>query len=199
MIFYQHTTDTIIKDMLIDAILKAHSSIKSLYFSFKNYPTVNTLSEALGIIEEKRKTLKNPNHHTFLCLELILNDYTNSHELSEAADKLADTINTYFGNDLFIMTMIYLGETNILHTVLCISDIERSLSESSTFYLNSELISNLFKNSFSDYKLDQQIYHALYSFSGISNPLPYDSIFHVKLCASKNNTHKEKDLANHQV
>lgn len=185
MIFHQQTTDTFTKDMLIDAILKNSSVVEPFHFHFGNYPMVNTLPDALDIIEEKRKTLINPDNHTFLCLELLLNGVTNPNELSAITDRLADAINIHFHNDLFIISLVYLDKINTTHAVLCLSDIERSLPESSKFYLHSEVIDEIFANALLEFTVEQQTYKSLYLFRGVTAPLPYNGILHVELDASK--------------
>ena len=186
MIFHQKTTDFFTKEMLIDAILKTEPCTKMLHFYFSNYPMVRILSDALDIIDKKRKLLKNPDNHSFLCMEIILKGISNYNEWSKTIDKLADTINRYFHNDLYVISMIYKDKANGHHTIICISDIEKSLPKSSAFDFQSELIEEIFKMTLPEFTIEQPTYDSIYTFRGLSTPLPYDGIFHIKLYATKN-------------
>ena len=74
---------------------------------------------------------------------------------------------------------------NTLHAVLCISDIERSPSESSSTYLEAELVQNIFIEALPAFVLERQEYDSIYVFKDESELLSYNCIFHVKMYATK--------------
>ena len=187
MFFYQQTTDTITQEQLIIAILDNHSLVHFQKLYFKGYPHIQTLPEALQVIDEKRKTLTNPTRHSFLCIEMEYEDIKDNDRRFSLSTHVADSINSFFNNDLFIVSLLYQDEQNISHSLIIISDIEKSLEKTSSFYLETNLLHQIIAGSLADCSIENVCYKSLYLFNGKDAELAYDGVIHVNCLVQSEN------------
>lgn len=180
MIFYQITTTAVTTDQLKDAILRGNKDPQIHYFNFLTFPKSNALDDIFTVVEAKRKTLKNPNLHDFICLELLHDPSTDLKTLIASAEHAADGINHYFGNDLYIATLIYDDNDKRRHTCVIFSDIEKSLHTSSNTYMNSDHLNDILYDALPEYNLGQIYHHAHYLFNHKEKKeLAYDGVIHL--------------------
>ena len=185
MIFHQITTLTVTPEQLVNLMLcnASASSIQKMYFA--GYPDISDITDALRIIESKRTTLDNPTRHSFLCLELRQEDTVSHAEQFNLAKYVADSINHYFDDDLFIMAVFYQDTHNIPHFVVIISDIEKSLSAASSFHLTDDVLYQILADSLPEHTITDFYYSSLYLLNGEANALAYDGVIHVCCRISK--------------
>lgn len=68
----------------------------------------------------------------------------------------------------------------IIHSALCFSDIERSLTDSSIHHLSYETISNIFESEFPEYSISEISQEAFYIYSGKDTAPEYDKFTHLE-------------------
>lgn len=151
MIFHQTTTQHISTEQLIDALLLKHNPTATLSLHFQNYPHITTLKDALNIIDKKRKSLINSYGHTFLCITLNCKTNRSTDNIIKMTDTVAESINSHFNNDLFIISHIYIDEHQSIHPTIIISNIEQSLSEPSMQELPPDTLHNIIIKSLPDF------------------------------------------------
>ncbi|MBQ8559664.1 MAG: hypothetical protein IJ439_06765 [Tyzzerella sp.] len=150
------------------------------------YPEVQTLEEALVIIEVKRLRLLNPNNHNFLCINIHFEREINSQDIIANTNKAAEALNEYFLNDLHIISLVYRDYFGKIHSLLIVRDIEKSMDVSFTYYLEPRLIQEIFVNALPHFYISVVTNLALFSFNGDNCELPYDGVFHVECSAFVN-------------
>ena len=184
MIFYQITTSNVTTDLLADCLLNHLIPAEILNFNFHGYSNVKTLKDALNVVERKRLKTTNPYSHTFLCFEIEYEEDTAPDKIINSTDKVADGINSYYLNDLFIISIVFKDEYDKIHAFIFISDLEKSLQESSDFHLSEELLCQLISECLPKFNISPLTYHTIYVFWGEDSDLAYENIFHVKCCVN---------------
>lgn len=181
MVFYQSTMDLITYEQLADAIFQNSNPVQIKEFHFKGYPGITTLNDALQIIDAKRKTLLRPYQHSFLSMEVQYEGNNDVIEPYTLTTQIADSINAFFDYDIFLITLLYQDEQQKLHSVLILSDIEKSSDDVSTNYFSPTDLEKIITDTLPDYQLEDIFYTALYQFNGITAEaeLPYDGIIHI--------------------
>lgn len=188
MIFYQTTTQTVNNELLLDALLLHCKKPDIINLNFIGYPNVQTLEEALSIIETKRLKLHNPYNHNFLCIHIRYIPNIVSEDAVEYTNKVANSLSKHFHNDLYIISLVYRDDSGILHSVIIISDIEKSLDMSTMNYLEPIEVQSIFANALQNFYISPAAHRALFSFNGIDSELAYDGVFHVEHTAQLNST-----------
>ncbi len=184
MIFYQTTTDSVSAEQIKEALFHGCRNPQLHYFNFLDFPEIHSFEEAYSVIEAKRQTIQNPDNHSFLCLTL---DYDSTKDLSaiiSSVNTIANTFNSHYNNDLFLMSLVYQDPNNHLHSCVIISDIERSLNASSDVHVSYENIKEILKDALPECSSPFITYNALYLFAAKEHALAYDGVIHV-LCQSQ--------------
>lgn len=176
------TIPTLTMDLLSDAIFNKNTPNKIHYFNFFNHPEISTLENALLVIDKKRRTLSNPNRHNFLCIEFTQSPNINLMIPVKSLEAVSASINAAFNDDLYIINLIYKDDANILHSVIVLSDIEKSLAKTSDTFLSAEIIHNIIVDALPDYQVESLVSQSIFVFNGETEELPYDGAFHLKCC-----------------
>ena len=180
MIFYQINTTKVTTDQLKNAIFCGTKDPRIHYFYFLTFPKTKSIEDVFAVVEAKRMTLKNPDLHDFMCLELLHDSSTALNTLIASVETAANSINHYFGNDLYIATLVYDEEEDRRHTCIVISDIEKSLYTSSDTHVNSETLNEILYDALPEYNLGPIYHNALYLFNHEGNEaLAYDGVIHL--------------------
>ena len=180
MVFHQATLDSIEQSTIINAIFKNQEDVELKHCSFNKSSEINDLTDALDIIEAKRKTLKIPYDHSFLCIEIPINGTMHSDDIIKENEKIISKCSQYFKDDLFVIGMVYLVDDN-LRSVICLSDIECSLDCSTNEHLDSKKLHQLMATALNNYDSMEIDYNNLYLFNAKAEPLAYDGVIHVKV------------------
>lgn len=176
MIFYQTTTNNVTLEMLKDFFFKDQTTPHIQEFHFLDFPNIQTLDEALHIIDEKRQTLKNPYQHSFICIKFLFEESILPDIQFFMINSIAETLNTYHDNDLFISTMLYSNDPLHIRNMILLSDIERSLSESSSIHFSYTQLPKIINDTLTGYYVSEIVQNALYLFNGDNTELAYDGI-----------------------
>ena len=113
-------------------------------------------------------------------MEIQYKSNNDVHKSYDLTNQIADSINAFFDyNDIFLIALLYQDEQQILHPILILSDIERSLDDVSTYYFSPTDLENIITDRLPDYQLEGIYYKALYLFKGTTVELPYDGIIHI--------------------
>ena len=176
MIFYQATLPEVSLELIEECLIKRIPVEKTVYFDFIDHPDTNSLNEYLNTVDNKRKTLKNPYKHSFIYLELKSIINYSLDELITINKKVADAINIAFENDLFICSYIYQDTYRTLHSLIIISDIERSLPDASLRRLRYEDLHKFIHDSLLNYQICDLVQSALYLFSNKKGTIAYDGV-----------------------
>ena len=83
-----------------------------------------------------------------------------------------------FYDDLFIIAITYKDTSERLHSLICISDIEKSLDRSSDTHLSMDTLFQIIMDTLLQYTIGLVTYDAIYLFSGQYCALGYDAIYH---------------------
>lgn len=176
MIFYQTTANNVTLEMLKEFFFKDQTTPHIQEFYFLNFPNVQTLDEALHIIDEKRQTLKNPYQHSFICIEFLFDENICSETQFPLINSIAEALNAYYDNDLFISTMLYSNDSLAVRNMILLSDIERSLSESTSVHFPYTQLPQIINDTLTGYYVPEIIQNALYLFNDDNTKPAYDGI-----------------------
>ena len=180
MIFYQYTTSTVSIDNIMDTIMKGTPSSSIIDLHFYGSPNVNSLEDALFVIDKKRQNLINPYQHSFLVIEPIFFSNPSRNSALRTSNDLEEALNTYFKNDLYILSLVYLDNQKNMHSIVVLSDIEISLPESTQNRLTADILYDIILSSFPDANIDSINYDSIYVFNGKDTDLEYDGVVHLK-------------------
>lgn len=180
MIFYQYTTSAVSVDNIMDTIMKGTPSSSIINLHFYGAPDVNSLEDALFVIDKKRQNLINPHQHSFLVIEPIIYNNSTLNSAIQTSANLAEALNTYFKNDLYILSLIYVDNQKNMHSIVVLSDIEISLPESTQNRLTADMLYDIISSAFLDSNIGSINYDSIYVFNGEDADLEYDGVVHLK-------------------
>ena len=180
MVFYQTTTNTLTSQILKNAIFKNTLEPKLLTFHCRSLPNIKNLDNFMHAVEQKRKTLSNPIQHNFLCIEVFHNNPMADSDARDCVDTIADALYDFYNQDIFICSIVYQDDFKQDHAIVLISDIEKSLTKSSSEILSIDTLRQNLNYELNGLHISQLLYDALYLFHGDKTELAYDGIIHYR-------------------